>query len=344
MKGNRRTYVAKGNKTSEFYSIDAWGYEFDTLAPIPVGPSGKPPYKGCRGAADGQRFVYMAKGNKTNEFWRYDVATDTWQQLSDVPGKSVRAGADAVYVERNNSGCIYLLKGTGREFCRYDVAAARWESLPNAPAGNHRSWPDGSWLVYDDNSTIYAHKAKYHEFYSFNVSKDSWNPTVLKPMPIPGPDGEKKAGAGGCGAWHETKLYALKGNNSRELWVYLPARDSWCGIDGVPLLGVTGKEKKVKAGADMVSYEAGNVPVVLFLLKGNKTNEFGASKRSTRARAKRVLAPGSWVIPGIWLHGLLAASCQTRFLVAASRLCLAVPRLELRSGTVNGVTVPSRRA
>jgi hypothetical protein len=276
--GNGLTYIAKGNKTSEFYSYTTWERYFDTLAPIPAGPSGRLPHTGCRGAGDGHRFVYMAKGNMTNEFWRYDVVTDSWRQLKDVfsgpNGKKVKAGSDLVNVTRNGEDYLYLLKGHRCEFCRFNVAADSWESLPDAPAGAKGKWPDGSWLVYDLTGTIYAHKAKYREFYSFNVAKDSWNTAALKPMPIVGPGGKKKSGTGACGAWHEGKLYALKGNNSQELWGYVPARDSWFTMDTMPSQGLTGKKSKVKAGADMVSYEGGNIPVILFVLKGNKTLEF----------------------------------------------------------------------
>jgi hypothetical protein len=220
----------------------------------------------------------MAKGNKTSDFWRYDVVTDTWQRLKDVfagpSGNKVKAGSDMVYVEKNGQGYLYLLKGQRCEFCRFNVAADSWEALTDAPTGAKGKWPDGSWLVYDQAGTIYANKAKYHEFYSFNVAKDSWNAAALKPMPMVSNDDKKKSGAGACGARHNDRLYALKGNNSQELWSYVPSRDSWFEMEGVPLVGATGKEKKVKAGADMVSYEGGNVPVVLLLLKGNKTNEF----------------------------------------------------------------------
>lgn len=267
-------YIAKGNKTNEFYGGRVWGWALQRLAPIPAGPSRKQPHRGCCGTDDGERFVYMVKGSRTSEFWRYDIVTDTWQQLPDVPGKAVRAGADVLHVKRGNAGGVYLLKGNTREFFRYDVTTARWNSLPEPPVGNGRKWPDGSWLVYDDQRNIYAHKARYHEFYSFDVVRDSWNPVTLKPMPVVGPGGARKSGAGSCGAWHETKLYALKGGNTLELWGYVPARDSWFEMEKMPPHGRTGKKKKVGNGASMVSYEGGNVPVILFVLKGSKTNEF----------------------------------------------------------------------
>jgi hypothetical protein len=220
----------------------------------------------------------MAKGNKTNEFWRYDMVADTWRQMKDVPaapgGDKVTAGSDMVYVEKNGQGYLYLLKGQRCGFCRFNVAADSWEALPNAPAGAKGRWPDGSWLVYDRAGTIYAHKVKYHEFYKFDVPKDSWSPVALTPMPIRGPYETRKSGAGSCGAWHDTRLYALKGGNSTEFWDYYPACDSWRMREDIPLVGSTGKKKKVKAGADMVNYEHGNVPAVLLVLKGNKTNEF----------------------------------------------------------------------
>ncbi len=276
MSGDGRCYIARGNRTADFYALTFERRQYDTLAPIPAGPSGKWPRNGSRGACDGRRFVYVAKGN-TREFWRYDVAANAWQQLKDVypgpNGRRVKAGSDMVYVKKNGHGYLYLLKGHTCEFCRFNVDADSWEALPDAPLGAEGKWPVGSWLVYDLAGTIYAHKAKYHEFYSYNAAKDSWNQTTLNPMPIPGTAGKRKSGAGSCGAWHNTKLYALKGGNTQELWAYVPAGDSWHELDDIPLVSSSGKKKKVKAGADMASYEFGNVPVVLLMLKGNSTNE-----------------------------------------------------------------------
>jgi hypothetical protein len=84
-------------------------------------------------------------------------------------------------------------------------------------------------------------------------------------MPIPGSAGSKKSKDGGCGTYLNTKIYALKGGNTAELWRYHVNGDSWGELASMPL-GTSGK--KVKAGADVVSDGS-----VLYATKGNKQNE-----------------------------------------------------------------------
>ncbi len=79
----------------------------------------------------------------------------------------------------------------------------------------------------------------------------------------------KKSKDGGCGAWFNGMVWALKGGNTQQFFKYTIASDEWTEMDTVPTNGSTGKKKRVKYGADIVSaYYA------LWALKGNKTYEF----------------------------------------------------------------------
>jgi hypothetical protein len=80
---------------------------------------------------------------------------------------------------------------------------------------------------------------------------------------------KKKAKDGGAGAWYNDQIYALKGGNSQQFWMYDVAQDTWIESDTVPNNGSTGKKKRVKHGADLVHWGMG----AFFALKGNKTNE-----------------------------------------------------------------------
>jgi hypothetical protein len=80
---------------------------------------------------------------------------------------------------------------------------------------------------------------------------------------------KKKSKDGGCGAWFNDYVYALKGGNTQEFWHYDPEMDSWRELDTIPAVGTAGRKKRVKAGADIVV--AGDM---LYALKGNKTDEF----------------------------------------------------------------------
>ncbi len=267
---NGRVYAAKGNKQVDFYAYapvqNAWN---QGLMPIPLGVEFKKPSKGCAGCVDPSGFVYMTKGNNTLGFWRYDVAEDTWIPRQNVPlggGKKVKGGTGLAYA----NGSVYLLKGYKNEFYKYNPVDSAWTTLHVAPVGqyNHWKWDKGSWLAYDGDHTIYAHKAKYHEFYRYNVNSDSWS-TALHAMPVYGSTGKKKTKDGGCGAWLDGRIYALKGGNTQEFWRYTAATDSWHEMDILPRVGTGGKKKKVKAGGSITS--DGNV---LYAQKGNKCNEF----------------------------------------------------------------------
>jgi len=268
-------YAAKGNKTSDFYRYYVADDSWQTLAPIKEGTETKLPSKGCVGAADGQGVVYMTKGSNTLGFWKYYAVGDSWLQAEDVPlgasGKKVKGGTDMVYAVVNDTGYVYLLKGYKTEFYRYNTVTKQWETLQDAPAGAKAKWDKGSWLVYDGDHYLYAHKAKYHELWRYDLSTGAWDPTMLKGMPLSGMLGKtKKSKDGGCGAYYDGAIYALKGGNTQEFWCYFVDGDSWKELDTMPAYGSTGKKKRVKAGGDIVAVGASK----FFAFKGNKTLEF----------------------------------------------------------------------
>jgi len=286
-----KVYVAKGNKTAEFYVYDPVQDTWGTLAPIEPDEGGrtKLPKKGCTAAADGVENIYMTKGNNTLGFWKYSISANTWTRLPDVPlgaGKKVKGGGDLAYVAGvtdEESSYVYLLKGYGTEFYRFNTASSRWDTLANAPYGVAPKYNMGSFLVYDGSGDLYAHQAKYtntekthHYMYKYDLGSRAWvTETGAKGMPVAGMDGGKlklkKSKDGGSGAWYDGSLYALKGGNTCQFYKYLPAPgDTWTELDTIKSFGSTAKKKKVKAGGDLTSYGYG----AFFALKGNKTNEF----------------------------------------------------------------------
>ena len=272
-------YGAKGYKTPDFYRYDPRANSWSPLAPIPDGPEGQLPEKGCRGVCDGNGRVYMTKGNRTLEFWCYDVASDSWFERADVPAgprnKDVKGGTDLVWVDP----WLYLLKGYYSEFYRYDPSADNWQALPDAPEGIKPKWNRGSWLAYDGRYTIYAHKANYydrlllaHEMHAFDLRGDTWHAGAPAGMPLDGLHSgrirKKKAKDGSAGVWYSGNLYALKGGNTQQFWRYSPEEDAWTELDTVPTLGSAGRKRRVKYGGDLV--QSGDA---LWALKGNKTLE-----------------------------------------------------------------------
>ncbi len=265
-----RIYAIKGNKTSDFYYYNPTQRNWVIMPAVPAGSSGKAPGKGACLASDEQGNVYLVRGNSTLEFWRYN-SDSGWTELypiqSGSSGKTVKGGSDAVYVP--NDGCIYFLKGYRNEFYRYRLGTGGWENLPPAPM---TKWDKGSFIVFDDDSLcIYACRAKYNELWRFDLLAGTWDTLrVLQKMPFSSKSGQRaKLKEGGCGAYFHRSIYALKGANTNQFWRYDIDGDSWVEIDTMPSWGSTQKNKRVKAGADLVY--AGDA---FYALKGNKTREF----------------------------------------------------------------------
>jgi hypothetical protein len=268
-------YALKGNKTNEFYRFEVLENTWTALTPVDPGPDGRLPYSGSSLCTDNDGHVYMVKGNNTCEFWRYNTVDSSWLSKDDVlpgPNRSkVKGGDDLAYVERNDSGYVYLLKGLRKEFYRFNVRRDTWETLDSAPTGSYGKWNKGSFLVYDGSRYIYALKAKVGELWRFDVPTGRWDLTAgLEPMPlVNGRNRKKKPGEGAAGAWYENGFYAFKGGNTNEVWRYYVAGDSWVEKDTLKPIGHTMRKKLVKAGGDLV--EAG---YALWGFKGNSTTEF----------------------------------------------------------------------
>ncbi len=275
--GDDQIYASKGNKTGDFYVYNVDAATWTNKTGIPLGAEGKQVYKGSVICSNGEGKLYLTKGNNTIGFWGYDVGTNAWTQLTNVPtgssGKKVKQGAGIAWATKSGVGAVYLLKGYRNEFHKYIPETNSWVQLLDAPIGtaNHIKYDAGSWLVADADAGhyLYAFKSKYHEFYLYDTDADTWS-HAKNAMPIPGSAGNKKAKDGSSSAWYSGKIYAFKGGNTVEFWRYFPLGDSWKKQDDIPLIGMTGARKKVKAGAAL----AGHPGTGVYAFKGNKSLEF----------------------------------------------------------------------
>lgn len=289
-------YAAKGNKTYEFYKYLPGDNQWVALPSIPdteptLGKP-KPLSKGSCAVSDGKEYLYVLRGNNTQGFWRYRIEDGAWDTLARVPVK-IKGGNDLVYVENGAGDEIYLLAGGKTAFYRFSLSSQQWTALESAPFGNNkRKYAKGSFLVYDQNKYIYAHQANvvgenaHHFMYRYDLQKDSWDQTPLKGLPLYGTEGgaqnkKKKSKDGAAGIWYDGCLYAVKGGGSQGFYRYDPATASWAALETVPRNG-TGGKKAIKAGADLVNWNN----QALFLLKGNKTNEFWRYGLQTQQRTQ----------------------------------------------------------
>ena len=233
-------FAAKGNRTQDFYRYDPVMDSWTGRALVPLGIENKALDQGARAVWDGANSLYMTKGNNSLGFYRFDIAGDSWFQLPDVPLGSdsllVRGGSDVVFLRKDSIPYVYLLKGEAGEFYRINLNTTSWEALPHAPGGSQPEWFDGSWLEYDGGLRIYAHKARADEFWAFDVSRNEWESRPLSGMPLIGRRGVPiPSSHGGSAVWYNGAAYALKGNNTPELWRYHPAADSWAELDLSPV-------------------------------------------------------------------------------------------------------------
>ena len=289
--GDNHLYVAKGNKTSDFYRYDQAADTWSLLAPVPNGvyrERQRPPDKGTSGVGDGENYIYMTSGANTLTFWRYDIAANEWTQLVDVPEgdgrKRVKGGNDLEFVEIADTGYVYLLKGYKTEFYRYNVENHTWDTLPDAPGADIKGkYNRGSFLVYDNSNTIYCQPAQYydrglneHFLYKYDVRGDTWYTQKLHGMPLYGLHGRKrrrkKSKDGAEAAWFDNAFYALKGGNTQQFFKYDVARDTWSELDTIPRISRNGNRKRVKYGGGIVY---GNF--AFWAMKGNRVNELWRS-------------------------------------------------------------------
>ncbi len=153
-----------------------------------------------------------------------------------------------------------------------------WQQRKSMPLGAGKNVKQGGALVYTRHDTIYAFKGSNTcEFYAYNITTDSWVRKESIPMLSARPKRLKRGAALTYDKWNE-KIYALKGNNTREFWQYDLIGDTWHYIGEVP----SADGKKVKGGAALSLVKKG-LNYYVYFMKGTKSTEFYAFDASVSA-------------------------------------------------------------
>jgi hypothetical protein len=170
--------------------------------------------------------------------------------------------------------CYTMLNGDkepGNDTARGAViTVSPWEQLADLPAGDKgKGVKDGGALTFAQESLVFAFKGNNtSEFYAYNTRTGQWQ--VRESIPSVGRSGSRKRVKGGASIAADTagSLFALKGNNTLELWRYVIAENRWLQLADFPTGATT---KRVKNGAGMVY-----VPQLhrLYALRGANTNDF----------------------------------------------------------------------
>jgi hypothetical protein len=223
-----RVYATKGNNCYDFWEYTpgvgglgagVWVQKAD----VPTGSRAVREGTGLAAIRDGLSnadYLYLLKGSGTSEFYRYDVAGNSWATLNSPPTTKFKNGSCVAW---DGADTIFALKGSTNEFFVYSIAGQQWQThsmLPlNLPGSTRKKKvKDGAGLAYADR-IVYALKGGgTNEFWTYQCDAQSWladNPMQPSPM-------NKTVKGGGALVYDRARhaLYALRGNNTREFWMY----------------------------------------------------------------------------------------------------------------------------
>jgi hypothetical protein len=163
---------------------------------------------------------------------------------------------------------IYVLKGSGTfEFYRYKVSNDSWETMTVAPNGlSSKPFKYGSSISYDGGDTIWCMKGTYNELSAYSISGNNWVDKDTLPKVSPPGSKKTKVKDGSQIACDRRAVYALKGDNTDEFWMYKCDDRAWYTETQIPA-----GSKAVKGGGALV---CGKAPMALYALRGNNTLEF----------------------------------------------------------------------
>jgi hypothetical protein len=246
--GTNDLFVIKGSNTLEF-----WAYliPFDTWIRLTDVKPGNRRIKTGSGLAYASTVlgdnVYCLKGSKTFEFYAYSLTNNTWSPRHILPGgyRGKPMGAGSAITYDPYSGKIYAVKGVENEFFAYDIVTDTWTMLAAMPlfgvSGSKRA-KDGASLAADGSGQIYAFKGNNsQEFMIYHITEGWWE--QIEPLPL-GPNMRKvKQGGSLAYAPFNQKIYATKGNRTRELWVFDPNAFIFANTPTAPMSSNTNEVK-----------------------------------------------------------------------------------------------------
>jgi hypothetical protein len=236
--GHRYIYMVKGNNTRAFWRYDVSGDTWSALLDIPGTKRARAGTDLAYVGSGDSGYVYLLKG-RTNEFYRFSTGSGQWETLDVAPVGTNSKWDKGSWIAFDDSNTVYAHKARYHELWAYNVATGTWGAtqLPGVPLLNGRGKTkksgDGGSAVWLDGG-IYAFKGNNsQELWTYRPDSGStW--AELETIPQVGSAGRKKrVKNGGDVAVCGSVIYALKGNNTREFWRYVPVpTSSWSGSGG----------------------------------------------------------------------------------------------------------------
>ncbi len=105
---------------------------------------------------------------------------------------------------------------------------------------------------------------------------------------LPGIKNKAVKSGGSMVLGRQNRIYALKGNNTRDFYFYDCERDAWTALESIPDNPIN--KKRVNKGAALV-YNSDSSPDLIYAVKGNKTNEFWAYNIDTHTWVQKSQIP-----------------------------------------------------
>ena len=188
---------------------------------------------GNNGYFGGGIFDTSIKSIARKDFWKYNTDSNSWTQLSNLPGDST---IGSVGLTIGNKGWVFT-GFYGHSVYEFDPSKYKWTQQPNFP-GKGRSNASG----FSIGSKAYIGLGMglgnrfFNDFWEYDTSSESW--TRLADFPGK-PRGFAIAFSIGNKAYVGTG-WDSGGESLRDFWEYNPASNKWTLKDSVGIMGRIG--------------------------------------------------------------------------------------------------------